>query len=1027
MRTNTSSSFTIYNASAGAGKTYTLVRSFLFRLLSSPYPNQIQRLLAITFTNKAAQEMKGRILEKLKHFSKPVDVAKTDAMFLELVVDCGLTADELHIRAKNAYGYILHHFGQFNVFTIDKLTHQIIRTFARDLGINPRFDVTIDSKAFMAEVVAIVLNKAGEEEPLTQTLVDYVLQKADELKSWDITKEVSAIAEMFINENHMHSLSELATKPMGAFVALNTKITDQIETLKNPVKEKVDIILHYFEESEIEDEWFPRKSLPNLLRSLQKGEWKKTPLSNTMLKSMETKEFLKAASNQHKGHIDPISNEIAEVLQMYNRHWRQVMLLMLLRKSVVPLSLMQCIGQEVKALQDERNSRLLGFFNKQISDTIKHTATPFIYERLGVRYKHFFVDEFQDTSALQWSNLHPLFSHALEDDQRKGSLVLVGDAKQSIYRWRGGYPEQFVKLANKKVPFSVEPEVENLPTNYRSGSEIVSFNNTFFTKASAFLPLQLQQDLYAKSCNQLSASKTPGFVSVSTVTGKNKEEQMLSYLEAVTSRVNDCIAQGFTPQDICVLVRKNTQGVQVAKALTESGIPITSSESLLIGQSPEVQFLMHLVKLRVEPNNKDSKYAVLERFALNQQDPFVWTQEQLIRPLGIVLGALTGQKFDIATFQQLTLYAALEYAVWAFSLADELTAHIQAFLDEVLKIQAQKEATTTQLLDQWEQHKDHWKVCPPEGRNAVRIMTTHKAKGLAFRVVILPFADSNWADGNTKHAWFPLPPQEYAPFKEMLLPITARLTALGESANEVYKTHYAQAVLDTVNTLYVGMTRPVEELHIMTLPGKENELPKGLPDLFTRLLPTLKEKPVYVGKRNKPAPSETPNVNTCKTPWNFNLKQVTSTISNTEKRSEEVQFGLLFHKVMAFIEVPHDIESALKRSKAKEILSLSAYRRLTEQINNVVNHKKLSAFFNPAHTAYCERPILIETGEIVRPDRFVITKDNEVLLLDYKTGAFKEHHKNQVYEYAQHLKKNMLIIKQIVLVYEEKIIFLKEV
>lgn len=972
--------------------------------------------------------MKDRILEKLEHFSKDLGSAANDNMFLELVRQTGLSNEALHQRAKNAYLYVLHHFGHFNVSTIDKLTHQIIRTFARDLGINPRFDVAVDGKAFMAEVVSRVLSKAGEDKMLTQTLVAYVLQKADVFKSWDVSNEVNTIAEMFINENHMQSLSALAEKPMEAFVELDAKIFDQIKTLKKPIEEKAAVLLSCFQQSGIEEEWFPRQTLPNLLKLLQKGEWKKDPISSTLQSSMETGLFLKANAKKHQALVDPITNDIVNFLHTYNRHWQQVMLLEMLRKNIVPLSLMQQIGQEVKILQRERNTQLLGFFNKQISETIKDVESPFIYERLGVRYQHFFVDEFQDTSQLQWSNLHPLFSNALEDNQRRGSLVLVGDAKQSIYRWRGGYPEQFMKLANKEVPFTIAPQVEDLPKNYRSGAEIVSFNNLFFTKAATFLPHRAQQELYTKSCNQQSNAKDGGFVTLSTVEGKNKEEQVLAYQNAVVSRVKDCKKQGYQWKDICVLVRKNEQGVQLAKALTEAEIPITSSDALLIGQSPEVQFLMHLVKLRVDPKNKGAKYAILERFALQQLDPFAWTQIQLARPFGAIAFELTEQKFDFATFQRLTLYAALEYAVWAFSLTHKLTAHIQAFLDEALKLEAKKEATTTCLLAHWEQQKAYWTVSPPEGRNAVRIMTVHKAKGLAFRVVILPFADSNWTDGNTKMAWFPLPKTDYAPFEEMLLPLSSRLTSLGKGANEVYTTHNAQSVLDTLNTLYVGMTRPVDELHILTQLGKHNTPPKGLPDVFAHIFPQLSQhEEVCVGKRKKPKASTKVYFTTTQTPWFFNLALATHTVSGVRNSSEEAQYGVLFHEIMAQIEVPQDVESVLSQSKAKELLSLEAFMRLTEQVKSVVNHEKLTAFFNPAHTVYCERPLLNEVGEVVRPDRFVVTKDNEVLLLDYKTGGHKADHRTQIYEYAALLEKHMLIVKQIALIYDKKIIFLKQV
>ena len=216
--------FVVYNASAGSGKTHTLVRSFLFQLLNSDHPKQVRRLLAITFTNKAAKEMKSRILTELAGFATSKKRPKGDTMFFEVAAMCNLNDNQLHQRSKKALRYILHHFGQLQVATIDKLTHKIIRTFAHDLGINARFEVALDGKSFMAEVVEQVLSKAGEDKALTQVLVNYVLQKSDELKSWDVTKQLNTIAQMYLNENHMQSLSDLKDLPIKAFADLNQKL-----------------------------------------------------------------------------------------------------------------------------------------------------------------------------------------------------------------------------------------------------------------------------------------------------------------------------------------------------------------------------------------------------------------------------------------------------------------------------------------------------------------------------------------------------------------------------------------------------------------------------------------------------------------------------------------------------------------------------------------------------------------------------------------------------------------------------------
>jgi ATP-dependent exoDNAse (exonuclease V) beta subunit len=504
-------------------------------------------------------------------------------MFLEVAAMCKLTENQLHQRSKKAYRYILHHFGQLQVATIDKLTHKIIRTFARDLGINARFEVALDGKSFMTEVVEQVLSKAGEDKALTQVLVNYVLQKSDELKSWDITKELNTIAQMYLNENHMQSLVDLEAVPLKAFVDLNQKLKTQIETIMGPIQAASKALLLAFKDLQISATLFPHESLPKLLALLADGQWPKEMLNTTLSKGLKTGTFLKkSATNQQRAIFGSIQDRVIALLETYTQYWRQLVLLSLLRRNVVPLSLMQHIGQAVSTLQDERNKQLLGFFNKLISDAIKDTDTHFMYERLGVRYLHFFVDEFQDTSSMQWANLHPLFSHALEDIERQGSLVLVGDAKQSIYRWRGGHPEQFMALANKEVPFTIAPEVESLPKNFRSLPNIVSFNNDFFTKAAAFLPLPSQQALYVNSCNQEANSKTGGYVTIATVEGKSNEERIAAYQAQVLERVKDCLAQGYGFEDICVLVRKNKQGVQIAKVLTEAGIQITSSESLLV-------------------------------------------------------------------------------------------------------------------------------------------------------------------------------------------------------------------------------------------------------------------------------------------------------------------------------------------------------------------------------------------------------------------------------------------------------------
>ena len=238
-------------------------------------------------------------------------------MFSEVAAMCNLNDDQLHQRSKKALRYILHHFGQLQVATIDKLTHKIIRTFARDLGINARFEVALDGKSFMAEVVEQVLSKAGEDKVLTQVLVNYVLQKSDDLKSWDVTKQLNTIAQMYLNENHMQSLSDLKDLPIKAFVDLNQKLKIQIATILTPIQSESKEIILALERLQIPSSLFPFKSLPRLLTLLSHGEWPKQMLNTTLSKSLETKTFLKkSATNEEQDKFDRIKGQVISFLSL---------------------------------------------------------------------------------------------------------------------------------------------------------------------------------------------------------------------------------------------------------------------------------------------------------------------------------------------------------------------------------------------------------------------------------------------------------------------------------------------------------------------------------------------------------------------------------------------------------------------------------------------------------------------------------------------------------------------------------------
>ncbi len=265
----------------------------------------------------------------------------------------------------------------------------------------------------------------------------------------------------------------------------------------------------------------------------------------------------------------------------------------------MPLTVLNAIQQEIKTIESERDQIPISSFNTIISDEIRNQPAPYIYERLGEKYRHYFIDEFQDTSQMQWENLVPLISNALESEDEQGNmgtLLLVGDVKQAIYRWRGGRAEQFLNLINKETnPFVVEPHISSLETNYRSREELIKFNNTFFTVTSPFLGSPQYNLLFTDGNKQDFNDKVGGYVDLNFIK-MPKENKDLEYCNEVLRSIKDARADKYNYADICILTRKRKHGIILADFLIEQNIPIISSETLLLKNNPKVNFLINLLK-----------------------------------------------------------------------------------------------------------------------------------------------------------------------------------------------------------------------------------------------------------------------------------------------------------------------------------------------------------------------------------------------------------------------------------------------
>ena len=451
----------IYNASAGSGKTFTLVKSFLKLILATKNVEAYKTLLAITFTNKAVNEMKERVINQLLLFSTPDALveegekkASDDIMFVQLAQELLLSHEELQERSQKVLKHILHNYAGFTITTIDGFNQRLIRSFAFDLKLNPNFEVFLETDDLLRLAIENLFKKANENQLLTKLLLEFSRDKIEEDKDWDIETELFDIAKLLTNENHYTYIKELEEKQLSDFQSLKEDLKQQRKGLYTVVGDAVKHFFAFTQKEGITADHFTRGSLYNFFDKIRKNgffaidkgvfdrvwfvESGEKPLySNGLLKKDPAIAQL----------LDENQQWISDLLHSIEKSYWWDQFYKRLIKNVTLLAVLKSLQEEIIAIKEEENILPISEFNSIIHQTIIDEPSPFIYEKIGTRYQHYFIDEFQDTSTLQWENMLPLVADAVHSEnlsKQQGSLLIVGDAKQSIYRWRGGRAEQFM-------------------------------------------------------------------------------------------------------------------------------------------------------------------------------------------------------------------------------------------------------------------------------------------------------------------------------------------------------------------------------------------------------------------------------------------------------------------------------------------------------------------------------------------------------------------------------------------------------
>ena len=983
--------------------------------------------------------MKKRIIDSLAEFSK-MDIQQSNNALAEAIsAETGLELPEIKTKSAEILKSIIHNYAAFEISTIDGFTHRVLRTFARDLGIPMNFEVELSAEEILMEAVESLIGKAGTDEKLTKVLVDFTLTKTDDDKSWDISRDLFNISKLLINENHQKPLELLKEKNLEDFEKFRKKLRDDMKIAGETLKLSAESFFELINRNGIQETDFSGQYVPKHFKKLKSGNTSVNFNTKWAEKIEDAPLYPKKASEEAKSAIDGIQGEIAELFNTSRAAFFQIEFLTEIRKNLVQLSLLNEINREVEEIKKDRNLVLISEFNPKISEQVKDQPVPFIYERLGERYQHYFIDEFQDTSTMQWENLIPLVANKL-DSSDDAQLMIVGDAKQSIYRWRGGRAEQLIDLSSKKArPFQTEQEIVNLPNNFRSGSEIVNFNNSFFQFAASMLNYPEYADLF-KNSSQEPKKGDFGYVNIEFVQAANREEEFEVYPEKILEIINDLDHRAFNRKDICILTRKRTEGVAIAEYLSRHDISVISSETLLLSQSPEVNFIVDLLYFSLNPEDSKIKLKIIDFLG----DKIL--EEEEIHP--ILINYLPKQgaeffewlstynfKFDMNELSRLSLYESVEYIIRSFNLVEKSDAYIQYFLDFVFETSQKTSNGLSDFLEKWELKKDKLSIVVPEADNAVQIMTIHKSKGLEFPVVIYPFANADLQDTKNDNLWLNLNSED---IPVAYVSASQKMLNWNEEAILKYEDLLVKNELDTLNVLYVACTRAAQHLYILS---NYNEKPKKAPNIsdmladFIRSAGKWNDRLKYeFGNKDKVLKSESSG-NTTVEPQQFyssaTQNQAVNIITRSgslwdSKQQEAIEKGEITHEILARINTTEDLGKAVDWAISTGMITEDSIDEISDLISSIVQHSELERFYKKGVQNLNEKELITPSGKRLRPDRLNFN-ENKVSILDYKTGGFVDTHKQQISEYASALQDMGYQIDECLLIYTNNPIIIKNV
>jgi ATP-dependent exoDNAse (exonuclease V) beta subunit len=1179
--------FRIYSASAGSGKTYQLTKEYLKLALGYPQPadptgernfnpSYFKNILAITFTNDAAGEMKERIVGALRRFAQDAD-DKADALLAEVAAELAQEAQlppqlrtaaewqrEVRQRARATFKLVLYHYADFGVSTIDSFVQRIVLAFTRELGLPATFEVELDTDSVLRSAVAALLDKVNRDPQsklLSQTLADYALGQAEEGRSWNrLPDELLNFGRNLFSESVHEAVAQLGQKTMADFRALDQDIRQRLRDLEEQVQAQADRALAALAGAGIEAEHLAggANGIHGHFRSWER--WLGAPDAKADFPTATARKVVESgkwwSDKAKKAGLVPaieatqpeLEAAFGELLELRLSHLPNYLLLKALQPFLFHASLLSELNKLVEEISRERNVVLISEFNRRIAAIVLTEPVPFIYERLGEKYRHLLIDEFQDTSVLQWNNLLPLVENAVGNG---GLSLAVGDAKQAIYRWRGGELEQILRLyqgdtgtlaarardvdmqrllSERYYTLQQNLEPKSLAVNYRSEPAIIGFNNEFFTYVrERSVDGELVAGIFMDGFQQeVPLTQTPppsplpsgrGGTSSSSPTKKTDEldlelelvpplpegrglgggvsalghvellftnkdaparpysptlgqylaeplpgypaEAVLDYNESTCylalHLIEQARADGYALRDVAILCRTRWQSRLVAKFLKERGFPIISADSLALQFAEVVNLLV--ATMRVLHQNADTLARAEALLLLDKVVRRLPPTPARARHIAAVANDKeSGQPFfdelrhlgfevDEHKTGNLGLYELTEKLIGTFGLlgANEESDYLFRFLDLTLEYSLKYGNNLGNFLSYWDERKGALSINAPGGTDAVTITTVHKAKGLAYGIVIVPFAD--WALvprtdtmlwGRLETADKPLPGLPDV----AVVRLNKALTYTPLAAQDVEERE--KTLLDGLNTLYVAFTRPRHRLYVISksptepkkaaaelplttatpepaalqgpardvadlLAGYLRHLGRWQPDTTSFILNQGLENQKPETRNQKPE-TKFPLVNLTSTDWHERLKlrRHATTVFDFDEQEAQGELNRKLHYALRRLLSAADLPRVLRQLTAEGFINQPEKPEMESRLQALLADARLAPYFAEGLAVETERPILIggHTHRAYKPDRLVFgaganRATQSVTMLDFKLPPPQEKDKTRLREYAR--------------------------